>query len=110
MKRLSFFATMLVLSVILPAGNANAFCGFYVGKADTKLFNQASQVVISRDGDKTVVTMSNDFKGDPKEFAMVIPVPTVLEKGSSLGHRHLSPSRFFEGGGYPRQLLVCRTQ
>ena len=31
--------------------------------------------------DKTVLTMSNDFKGDPKEFAIVVPVPTFLERG-----------------------------
>src|SRR2546428_3587106 len=55
-----------------------AFCGFYVAKADTKIFNSASQVVLVRDGDRTVLTMSNDFKGDLKEFAMVIPVPTVI--------------------------------
>ncbi len=24
--------------------------------------------------------MANDFKGDPKEFAVVIPVPTFLER------------------------------
>src|SRR5438477_7788487 len=58
-----------------------AFCGFYVANADTKLFNQASQVVLVRNEDKTVITMANDFKGDPKEFAIVVPVPTVLEKG-----------------------------
>jgi hypothetical protein len=58
-----------------------AFCGFYVAKADTKLFNKASQVVLVRQDDKTVLTMSNDFKGDPKEFAVVVPVPTVLQKG-----------------------------
>ena len=57
-----------------------AFCGFYVAKADTKLFNKASQVVLVRDGDHTVLTMANDFQGDPKEFAIVIPVPTVLER------------------------------
>ena len=27
-----------------------------------------------------MLTMSNDFKGDPREFAVVIPVPTVLQK------------------------------
>jgi hypothetical protein len=27
-----------------------------------------------------VLTMANDFKGDPREFAVVIPVPTVLQK------------------------------
>src|ERR1051325_8603143 len=57
------------------------FCGFYVAKADTKLFNRGSQVVLVRDGDRTVMTMANDFEGDPKEFAVVIPVPTVLTRG-----------------------------
>jgi hypothetical protein len=58
-----------------------AFCGFYVSKADTRLFNQASQVVLVRSEDRTVLTMANDFKGDPKEFAVVVPVPTVLQRG-----------------------------
>ena len=56
------------------------FCGFYVAKADTKLFNKASQVVLVRDGDRTVMTMVNDFQGDLKEFAVVIPVPTFLRR------------------------------
>jgi hypothetical protein len=51
-----------------------------VAKADTKLFNRASQVALVRDGDRTVITMANDFEGDLKEFAVVIPVPTVLKK------------------------------
>lgn len=59
---------------------ASAFCGFYVGKADTKLFNKASEVVIARHDNNTVITMANDFKGDVKEFALVVPVPTLLEK------------------------------
>jgi hypothetical protein len=73
------------LAVFLAAAAWNgpaliAFCGFYVAKADTKLFNKASQVVLVRQGDRTVLTMANDFKGDPKEFAVVIPVPSVLHK------------------------------
>ena len=64
----------------LGAPSAAAFCGFYVAKADTRLFNQASQVALVRDDDDTVLTMANDFQGDPKEFALVVPVPTVLEK------------------------------
>jgi len=32
-----------------------------------------------RDGDRTVMTMANDFKGEPQEFAIVVPVPVVLE-------------------------------
>ncbi len=62
------------------ASDARAFCGFYVAKADTKLFNQASKVVLVRKDDKTVLTMVNDFQGDAKDFAVVIPVPTFLEK------------------------------
>ena len=34
-----------------------------------------------RDGDRTVLTMVNDFRGTPKEFAMVIPVPNVITRG-----------------------------
>src|ERR1700679_3562163 len=59
----------------------HAFCGFYVAKADTKLFNKASKVVLVREDDKTVMTMANDFEGDAKDFAVVIPVPTFIEKG-----------------------------
>ena len=66
--------------VALSGPRAFAFCGFYVAKADTKLFNQASQVALVRDGDRTVLTMANDFQGDPKEFALVVPVPTFIER------------------------------
>ena len=40
----------------------------------------ASQVVLARDGDRTVLTMASDFKGAPKEFAVVIPVPTFITR------------------------------
>jgi len=57
-----------------------AFCGFYVAKADTELYNSASQVVMVRDKDRTVITMANDFQGDVEDFAMVVPVPTFIER------------------------------
>jgi hypothetical protein len=66
--------------VTWSAPTLSAFCGFYVARADTKLFNKASQVVLIRDGDRTVMTMTNDFKGDSREFAVVIPVPTFLKR------------------------------
>jgi hypothetical protein len=80
MKRLVLLA-LSALAIVLAARTALGFCGFYVAKADTKIFNQASQVVLVRDGDRTVLTMANDFKGNPKEFAVVIPVPTFIERG-----------------------------
>jgi hypothetical protein len=70
---------LLVCGVALPT-QAHAFCGFFVGKAGAELYNHASQVVIVRDGPRTVLTMSNDFQGSLKDFAMVVPVPTVLAK------------------------------
>jgi hypothetical protein len=78
MKRLFL---LLPLCVALWPSTAHSFCGFYVASGDAKLFNHASQVALVRDGDHTVLTMANDFRGQPKEFAIVIPVPTVLERG-----------------------------
>jgi len=73
-------AALLLCACLWPAA-AHSFCGFYVASGDAKLFNKASQVALVRDGDRTVLTMANDFRGEPKEFAIVVPVPTVLEKG-----------------------------
>jgi hypothetical protein len=74
------FGVALSLAIAWSGATMAAFCGFYVGKADTKLFNRASQVVLVRDGDRTVMTMASDFQGDLKEFAIVIPVPTFLKR------------------------------
>ncbi len=38
--------------VLACATQAIAFCGFYVGSADAKLFNKASHVVIARNGER----------------------------------------------------------
>ncbi len=82
MKIFRTLKTLLIalIAVVCFAPSAWGFCGFYVSKADTKLYNKASQVVIARDGDRTVLTMANDFQGDVKDFAIVIPVPVVLTK------------------------------
>jgi len=80
MKNKIIFCITLVMATLFSAQLASAFCGFYVAKADTKLFNKASKVVLARHDGKTVITMSNDFKGDLKEFAMVVPVPTLLKR------------------------------
>jgi len=71
-----FFAIVLSVSVM----SATAFCGFYVAKADATLFNNRSEVILVRDGLRTVITMSNDFQGNMRDFAMVVPVPVVLKE------------------------------
>lgn len=70
---------LLLAAAVLPA-TATAFCGFYVARADSKLYNKSSQVALVRDGKSTSITMASDYQGDPKEFALVIPVPTVIDK------------------------------
>src|SRR5437870_9442560 len=79
MRRMLFAATLMSI-IAGSAPTVLGFCGFYVAKADAKLFNKASQVVLVRDGDRTVMTMANDFKGELTEFAVVIPVPTFLQR------------------------------
>ena len=78
---------VLALSAAHPAA---AFCGFFVGKADSQLFNKSSQVAIVRDGEHTVITMGNDFSGEMNEFALVVPVPSVLSRDQiHVGERRL---------------------
>ncbi|TND05043.1 MAG: hypothetical protein FD123_3663, partial [Bacteroidetes bacterium] len=62
---------ILLLAGLLASMNAMAFCGFYVAKADAKLFNKTSEVILVRNGEKTTITMSSDFEGEVKDFAMV---------------------------------------
>ena len=83
-------AIALALLFSLTAAPAAAFCGFYVGKADASLFNEASQVIMVRRDNRTVISMANDYKGALTEFALVVPVPTVLERGQiRIGDRKL---------------------
>ncbi|MFN8394821.1 MAG: DUF2330 domain-containing protein [Bacteroidia bacterium] len=77
MKKSTIFLT---LALLIGWQRLFAFCGFYVAKADATLFNKSSQVIIVRDGERTVITMASDFKGEVKDFAMVVPVPEVLQE------------------------------
>ena len=78
---MKFIITASVAMVTIAISTtAQAFCGFYVARADTSLFNSASQVVLVRDDDRTVITMANDFQGEVEDFAVVIPVPTFIER------------------------------
>ena len=70
----------VVAQLAATSGPAAAFCGIYVAKADSKLFNKSSKVVLSREGETTAITMASDYAGEPKEFAIVIPVPTFIER------------------------------
>lgn len=73
-------AALVTLCVLAAAMPARAFCGFYVSGADAKLFNDATMVVLMRDGTRTALSMQNEYQGPPKDFALVIPVPVVLQE------------------------------
>jgi hypothetical protein len=77
--RLSVLSFVLGMGLLAPSA-AEAFCGFYVGGADAKLFNNATLVVLMREGTRTVLSMQNNYQGPPEGFAMVVPVPIVLQK------------------------------
>jgi hypothetical protein len=68
------------LTAWLAPVEARAFCGFYVSGADTQLFNNATQVALVREGTRTVLSMQNNYQGPPEDFAMVVPVPVILQK------------------------------
>ncbi len=88
----SRLAALMALGFGIHPFAARAFCGFYVGKADASLFNDASQVAIVRDGERTVVTMSNDYRGELTDFALVVPVPSVLTRNQI----HISERKYIE--------------
>jgi hypothetical protein len=84
----------LALAALLVPGPVWAMCGGIMPKrpdpkkdpelvalaAKARITNQSSKVILARDGDQTVMTMTNDFKGPFREFAMVIPIPTPIQK------------------------------
>ena len=80
MRRLILAATTLAVALAAPTA-AHAFCGFYINGAGSEMFNDATQVVLMRKGTRTVLSMQNNYKGPAEEFAMVVPVPTVLQEG-----------------------------
>jgi hypothetical protein len=80
LQRGSLLAALMAAALLLAARRADAFCGFYVAGAGAKLFNDATMVVLLRDGTRTVLSMQNAYKGPPEKFAMVVPVPVVLSE------------------------------
>jgi hypothetical protein len=80
MFRLTFAFSLALLSMLLTAPTAHAFCGFYVARADGSLYNRSSTVVYARSGRNSVITMSSDYRGTPAEFAMIVPTPGVLNR------------------------------
>jgi hypothetical protein len=80
MKLRSWLAFAALGVAVTATHRADAFCGFYVAPSDGPLYNDATQVALMREGSRTVISMSNNYKGPLADFAMVVPVPVVLQK------------------------------
>src|SRR3990167_2849593 len=70
----------LLLSSVAAAPSARAFCGFYVAPTDAPLYADATMVALMREGTRTALSMSNNYKGPAASFGVVVPVPVVLKK------------------------------
>ena len=70
----------VALGAAAAPSTADAFCGFYVAGSSEQLTNKATRVALMRDGTRTVLSMSNDYDGPAEDFAMVVPVPVVLQR------------------------------
>jgi len=62
---------IVLLGLLLAPAILRAFCGFYVAKADSKLFNKASQVVLAATA-----------------IAPCSPWPTITKASEGFCHRH----------------------
>ena len=71
MRHTAAAAAMMVGMGLMPSA-AEAFCGHYVGG---DLTNAESQMIVSREGRRTVLTMANDVQGDLTDFGLIVPVP-----------------------------------
>ncbi|HVK86398.1 MAG TPA: DUF2330 domain-containing protein [Kofleriaceae bacterium] len=81
MSRIGITIGLAAVALGATAATADAFCGFYVNGSGAKLAADATQVVLMRQGTRTVLSMQNDYKGPLEDFAMVVPVPVVLKEG-----------------------------
>jgi hypothetical protein len=77
--RKTILSTLFVAAMTLSE-QAGAFCGFYVAPTDAPLYADATMVALMREGTRTALSMSNNYKGPAADFAMVVPVPVVLQK------------------------------
>lgn len=85
MRKTGFGASAAAVAVALAMGlcaprDARAFCGFYVKERPGELKSPATSVILMRVGRTTVLSMQNDYEGPVEDFAMVVPVPTAIDR------------------------------
>jgi MYXO-CTERM domain-containing protein len=86
-KPIAALALALGFALCGPHDRADAMCSFMISEPprlrDAKiaqLESDATMVVLMRDGTRTVLSMQTNYRGQPEDFAMVVPVPVVLQQ------------------------------
>ncbi|NOQ12903.1 MAG: DUF2330 domain-containing protein, partial [Methyloprofundus sp.] len=80
MQNRQWFQLFFIAMAFTVPSISQAFCGFYMARVDSQLYNKSSKVVMARKDETTVITMANDYQGEVKDFAMLVPVPQVLKR------------------------------
>ena len=102
----TFAVALVALALSLPSARAAAFCGFFVAGSDAKLTNNASQVVLMREGNRTVMTMSNNYQGPARELRDGGAGAGRVAQGGrqDAARRRVRPPRFTVGAAARRVL------
>ncbi len=107
-------AAVAVISVLSVSFTASAFCGFFVKPGPGEVKSPATSVVLMRQGTRTVLSIQNDYEGPPEDFAMVVPLPTLVGPDAV----HTLPRDIFERVNevsaprlveYEREMTSCMT-
>lgn len=78
--QLSMVCGLILASLSVDVKKVRGFCGFFVAKVDAEMFNNRSEVAIAHQDNQTTYSLAFDYKGEPEEFALILPVPVVLKK------------------------------
>lgn len=89
--KLSVIGSLILVSMSIDVKKVRSFCGFFVAKVDAEMFNNRSQVAIAHQENQTTYSLAFDYKGEPEEFALILPVPVVLKNQDV---RVISPKLF----------------
>ncbi len=74
-------AGVLAAAAVLSTPRPADACGGYVAHNEGLRMNDAVELVVVRDGTRTVMSVRNRYRGPAEEFALLVPVPVVLQPG-----------------------------
>ncbi|MCB1158282.1 MAG: DUF2330 domain-containing protein [Leptospiraceae bacterium] len=106
MKAFTFFVLFIILGLSIQ-DSIYSMCTMFIrpiqipkvtylapglSKGDKGLYNEVTRVVLARDGKRSVMGISSDYRGNFKEFSMLVPVPSLIKKNQI----HVGENQFFD--------------